>query len=247
MRRLGWQAAATALLLGTSALLYLLDYELVGDGRAMALSLVGNLAFLPVQVLLVTVVVDRLLAQHEKQLLVKRLNMVVGAFFSEVGHDLITALKALDAESPRLDATLATLARLEPEALSAESARTRAHAAAVRLDGPAAESLRTFLVSRRPFLLSLMENASLLEHESFTDLLWAVFHLADELSARSDLRGAPAADLEHLAGDVARALPLLISEWLLYLRHLREDYPYLFSLEARKNPFDQAARAEVAA
>jgi hypothetical protein len=29
------------------------------------------------------------------------------------------------------------------------------------------------------------------------------------------------------------------------MRHLRDDYPYLFSLARRTNPFDPAARVEV--
>jgi hypothetical protein len=49
------------------------------------------------------------------------------------------------------------------------------------------------------FLLGLMANPNLLEHESFTDLLWAVFHLTDELTHREDVSALADADLEHLA------------------------------------------------
>jgi hypothetical protein len=244
-RFLGWQVVVSALLLGSSAALYLVDYRLVGDGRSVALSLLGNLAFLPVQVLLVTVMVDRLLAIHEREQLVKKLNMVIGAFFSEVGHPLLLACRPLDGAGTRLDERLAGLGRLEPRDLQALAGEARRHRPALALDGGQAEALRLLLVARRPFLLALMENGNLLEHQSFTDLLWAVFHLSEELAARGDLRAAKRLDLEHLAGDVARAFPLLTAEWLLYLRHLREDYPYLFSLEARKNPFDGTARVEV--
>ncbi len=38
-----------------------------------------------------------------------------------------------------------------------------------------------FLSSKRTFLLRLLENPNLLEHERFTDLLWAVFHASEEL------------------------------------------------------------------
>jgi hypothetical protein len=38
-----------------------------------------------------------------------------------------------------------------------------------------------------------------------------------------------------------RAYLLLISEWLAYLKHLKENYPYLFSLSVRTNPFDPNA------
>jgi len=89
--------------------------------------------------------------------------------------------------------------------------------------------------------LRLLENPNLLEHESFTELLWAVFHLTEELCSRVDLKQFPDADFQHLSGDIKRAYVLLIAEWLAYMKHLRDSYPYLFSLAARMNPFDPKA------
>ncbi|MCK7537963.1 MAG: hypothetical protein MZV63_46915 [Marinilabiliales bacterium] len=76
-----------------------------------------------------------------------------------------------------------------------------------------------------------MENPTLLEHDRFTDLLWAVFHLVEELEMRPEsLEGLPAADYAHLSVDVRRAYSRLAGEWLAYALHLKEDYPFLFSL-----------------
>lgn len=47
--------------------------------------------------------------------------------------------------------------------------------------------LRGFLVEKRGVLLRLPENPILLDHETFTDLLWAVFHLAEELEYRPNV------------------------------------------------------------
>jgi hypothetical protein len=94
-------------------------------------------------------------------------------------------------------------------------------------------------------LLGLLENPNLLEHESFTDLLWAVFHLTEELGCRTDLKNLPDTDYAHLSGDIKRVYILLISEWLAYMKHLKDTYPYLFSLSVRTNPFDPNASVEV--
>ena len=37
----------------------------------------------------------------------------------------------------------------------------------------------------------------------------------------------------------------LIAEWLAYMRHLKKNYPYLFSLALRTNPFDPQASAVI--
>jgi hypothetical protein len=92
----------------------------------------------------------------------------------------------------------------------------------------------------------LLENPNLLEHESFTELLWAVFHLTEETACRVDLKQLPDTDCQHLSGDIKRVYGLLISEWLAYMKHLRDNYPYLFHLAARTNPFNPDASPIVA-
>ena len=90
-------------------------------------------------------------------------------------------------------------------------------------------------------MLGLLANPNLLEHDTFTDLLWAVFHLSEELSSRPILEGLPEKDYDHLTGDMKRAYAQLLSEWLFYMKHLKKDYPYLFSLAIRMNPMDANA------
>ena len=86
-------------------------------------------------------------------------------------------------------------------------------------------AMKAFLLGKRGFLLGLLENQNLLEHDEFTDLLWAVFHLTEELDARQRLEGLPQSDLDHLAGDTRRVFFSLTREWLRYMEHLRNDYP----------------------
>ncbi len=107
------------------------------------------------------------------------------------------------------------------------------------------EDLKNSLIEKRVFLLCLLENPNLLEHETFTDLLWAVFHLTEELACRVDVGQLPKTDHDHLSGDIKRVYVLLISEWLAYMKHLKDAYPYLFSLAVRTNPFDPNASPEV--
>ena len=103
------------------------------------------------------------------------------------------------------------------------------------------EDLKSSLTAERGFLLGLLENPDLLERETFTDLLLAVFHLTEELTHRHKVAELPAADQAHLAGDVRRIYGLLVHQWLDHLHYLKRDYPYLFSLAIRTNPFDEKA------
>ena len=101
--------------------------------------------------------------------------------------------------------------------------------------------MRAFLTEKTSILLSLLENPVIVEHEIFSDLLAAAFHLHDELVYRMDFSHLPENDMKHLAGDVERVYGLLVSQWMDYMRYLKNNYPYLFSLAIRTNPFDQEA------
>ncbi len=58
-----------------------------------------DLAFLPIEVLLVTILIDRLLKRRDKSNILNKMNMVVGIFFGELGHSLLQDLYRMDKEN----------------------------------------------------------------------------------------------------------------------------------------------------
>ena len=237
MKRVGWQVILGAALISLSAILYYIHYTIFRDAHHIFIYLLGDIAFVPIEVLLVTLIIHRLLHQREKRILMQKLNMVIGAFFSEVGTGLLGCLSNFDNSSLKDNKYLLVSGNWSGKDFSA------AIRFADNLD-PEVDSrkgnlkdLRELLEEKKAFMLRLLENQNLLEHDSFSDLLWAVFHLSEELTARSDLSELPDKDCEHLSGDIKRAYTHLIREWLRYMKHLKNDYPYLFSLAVRVNPF----------
>ena len=115
------------------------------------------------------------------------------------------------------------------------------YACGVKEDKVDLEALRPFLLDNEEFMMRLVENPMIFEHESFTDLILAISHLTEELKSRGSLATLPAEDIIHLGGDCKRIYSLLVPEWVRYMEYLRAHYPYLFSLAMRKNPFDTSA------
>ena len=222
-----------------SGITYLLHYLIFRDVRHIFIYMVGDLAFLPLQVLLVVIIIERLLARREMQAKLEKLNMVVGAFFSELGNHLLQdLLKRFDNRqeiSSNLNVTENWTKKDFQKAVAfADHLRVEVDCQNVDLG-----ALKAFLAQKRTFLLTLLENPSLLEHDRFTDLLWAVTHLDEELEARTSLIGLPDKDLEHIAVDIQRMYDHLASEWLDYIQHLKSKYPFLFSLVLRTHPFQE--------
>jgi hypothetical protein len=247
MKRLfSWQVGLSVGLMSLSALVYYLHYLLFRDVHHIFLYLVGDVAFVFVEVLLVTIIIHELLGLREKQALLQKLNMVIGAFFSEVGLSLLRIWSVADERSQALGEALVVSGRWSAKDFEAASRRLAEQPCVIRLERVSLEELKAFLTDKRDFLLRLLENPNLLEHESFTDALWSVFHLAEELEHRTDVSRLSRSDLAHLSGDMRRCAAALAVEWLDYVRHLKESYPYLFSLAVRRNPLDPAARVEFA-
>jgi len=234
-----------AAFIATSAILYFIQFLIFRDARDLFFYLVQDLAFLPFEVFLVVIVIERILARREKQALLLKLNMVVGTFFSEVGNEsirrILPSLKNKDELLQNLDVKSKWEHKEFQAALAfADKTQYRPDINLVNLP-----ELKSFLVSKRNFLLRLLENPNLLEHERVTDLLWATFHLVEELEARPNFNNLPEADLRHLELDIERMYRQLTGEWVSYVEHLKNKYPYLFSLLVRTHPFQQNPSAVV--
>lgn len=246
-----WQLTFAAGFTAMSLALYTARWFLFPPGELgdlhneMLRYLVDDVAFLLIQVPIVTLFIDRLLQRREKDAMLQKLNMVIGAFFTEVGNDLLSSLAAVDSSASSVREQLVPKASWKADDFAHARMTIAEHDAVIDAGALDLDSLRVVLLEHRAFVLNLLGNQSLLEHESFTDLLWAITHLAEELQARPDLSGLPRTDAAHISGDIKRAYRLLTSEWVDYMRHLQTSYPYLFSLAVRTNPFDPSARVTV--
>jgi len=182
-----------------------------------------------------------MLNRREKRSRLEKLNMVIGVFFSEVGTRLLTIFSGHDPNLNRIRQDLVVTGDWTDREFSAVSERLRRYEYRVEAGRVDLAGLRDLLAAKREFLVSLLANPVMMEHESFTGLLWAIFHLGDELAHRDDLAGLPDSDRAHLGGDINRGYNLLVGHWLDYMAYLKRQYPYLFSLAMRTNPFDQEA------
>ena len=241
MARHKWQIFLGLSLILLSSLLYFGHYLIFRDIHHIFIYLVGDIAFVPIEVLLVTLIIHKLLSFREKRNRLEELNMVIGAFFSEIGTKLLTVLSDSDPNLDDIKKNLLITTEWTDKQFINVSKKLKAYKYSIGIEKLDLEALRSLLIENRGFLLRLLENPALLEHESFTELLRAVFHATEELDHRDIIKELPAVDIKHLINDVKRAYSLLVSEWIDYMKHLKDNYPYIFSLALRTNPFDQSA------
>ena len=245
MKRLQWSILVGIGLISSSALLYLLHHAVFGDLHFIFFAGMASLAFAPIQGLVVTLIIAELFVTMNRRSKMRKMNMVIGAFFSELGTELLRFLYFADPQASQLRGTVEASGDLSAAQLKSLLKKLSNYPFKVNLERENLAALRDLLTSRRDFMVRLLENPSLLENENFTDLLWAVFHMTEELAARKELESVPDSDLDHMKGDMTRSYRSLFTEWLRYMKHLHDKYPFLYSFAMRTSPIEPEPQVEV--
>lgn len=221
---------------------YFIQFVLFSDMRNTVFYFLQDMAFVPIQVILVSLVLDQIISRREKQEKLKKINIVISAFFTEMGTSLIRTLSEFNLNFYELKTRMVINSDYEDEDFNKLLKIVDTFDFTVDSRKGDLIHFSSYMTDKKGYILGMFENPSLLEHDAFTDMLWAVFHIIDELDNRERLNELPDSDLDHLSGDIKRALKLLVTEWVFYMKHLKKEYPYLFSLAARKNPFCEECR-----
>lgn len=245
MKKYNWQIILGLALIFLSVMVYLAHFIWFRDLHHILIYLVGDIAFVFIEVLLVTIVIHNLLNNRDKREKLEKLNMLIGVFFSEVGTKLLVYFSDSDPDLEEIKKDLTVEADWTDEEFKRVSKRLRNYKYNIDNRKINLVKLHDFLLAKSDILIRLLENPNLLEHESFTKLLRAVFHLDEELRNRKNIEKLSENDIKHIAGDIKRAYSHLIYQWIDYMYYLKNNYPYLFSLSIRLNPFDETASPEV--
>ncbi len=231
-----WTAISFILL---STLFYVIHYFLFRDAHHIFLYLVGDIAFVFIEVLMVSLILEQILAKREIKSRMEKLNMVIGVFFSELGVELLKKFADTDPQVNFINNELIINKDWINKDFNEAKSKIRKHDFSLKVNAEDLKSTHDFLNGKIEFLLQILENPTLLEHESFTDMLQATFHLHEELRHRVNFDSLPETDIKHLQGDCERVYSIIMLEWLSYTQHLLTNYPYLFSMAMRTNPFDK--------
>lgn len=238
MKKIKWQIKLAFGLVVLSAFLYWVTYMVFGDPHHMFLFLLEDLAFIPIEVLVVSLLIDKVIEKREKTHMLQKLNMVIGLFYTEVGTTVLKGCIKYDENIDTIENEMVIKKDWENKDFDKALKLLKKYKYSNNINSSDLERVKEFLISKRNFLMRLIENPNLLEHDTFTELLNAVFHLEEELSSR-DLSNLSEDDLEHLQNNIVRVYKYIVYDWIQYMRHVQKEYPYLFTTALRNNPFEE--------
>jgi hypothetical protein len=242
MKPTKWKTLFSIKLIIASIIIYILHYLIFKDSHHIFIFLLEDIAFIPLEVLFVSLVIHKFMDNKEKELILEKLYILIGVFFNEVGNQVIKEItpavnsknnvcnsffddKILneDVTDKEFNKYINTIKNTETD---------------IQIKNIDIKKLANFLEEKRSFLINILQNPMLLEHDAFTTLIRYLFYLGDQLSHHLNCDCLEEDDLKIVKKEIEKLYPLLLYEWYNYIKHLKADNEYVFSIVLKNNPFN---------
>ena len=182
-----------------------------------------HLAFIPVDVILVSFVIEEFLNKRDKEAALKKFTMVFGVWLRRTGFDIFHALNNLliDKEQNKIifseqNLSLKSIKRLKSLKFDMKCERKGILA------------LKEILEEKSERLFNIATNPVFSELNHPSELIMILLHLHDEFLSRPSVKEMEKADLQHISDDIEKAYKAFLLSWVDYMDYLNENYPVLF-------------------
>jgi hypothetical protein len=220
-----------------SFIMYFIQAMIFNDARLLFQELLAQLAYLPLYVFLNTIVIEQLLKRKEKADMVRKINTVIGVFFSEIGKELIGEFTKFDLNFNNIKGEFTNDLEWTQERIIKLRGSLKKYKSKIDSRNGDLLKIKMIVDGKRQLLINFLNNPNLLEHQVFTELLFAIFHISEEITQRGEFKNLNKEDYDHLSNDIKRIYILIIFQWISYMEHLSKEYPYLYSMALKTNPF----------
>lgn len=212
------------------------------DAHHTMIFLVADIAFVPLEVFFVTMVLDKILEKREKAHMVEKINMLIRLFYTKLGQELLNMF--VETDNSVEEVRNRCQVNLETYEMDFRSAKEAIMDHKHRVDIKAIDlgHLKTMLDEQESLLVNMISSPVLIEYDSFSDLLLSLFHLREELNMKKisvDQSKMKPHQLDHIRVDINRAYRHLALEWVDYMMYLKDHYPFLYVTAIMKNPYDK--------
>ncbi|MDO4619497.1 MAG: hypothetical protein Q4B09_02645 [Lachnospiraceae bacterium] len=222
------------LLLLMSAVVYGIQLLIFHDPNTTEFYILQDIAFLPISIAVATVVIGQYVDSREKQERREKTQMLTSTFFTEIGIELLELLLPLTTDKETVNALLDRMDIDDDKTLDELRPVIRQSELPLKADEKSYETIRNLIIDRREILLIISSNPLLLDHEDFTKLLWALFHLLDEFRLRGTYTELSDGDLAHMEHDLEELLKLLLTSWARNVLFTKRNYPSYYNASLGK-------------
>ena len=219
-----------------SLVLYFINYLIFKDFHHIMMFFTEDLAFIPIEVLVTVLIIEKELERREKKKKIQKINLLTEIFFEETGNDLLRVISSKDKGNFEINSLLPKDGGNINNYVEIED-KIDSYNCNFMLSEQDVEDIFEVLNDSKGSIVRFIENPYLDEHDVFTDLLQSAFHAYSDIKHRRKKGSYNKEDLDHLSEDIARLYKYLSKEWIVYLKYIEKEYSYLYKLVLKNMPF----------
>lgn len=202
------------LLLCASALLYAIHYLIFRDLHHLAIFGLHELAFVPLEVILVTLGLDQLVEKTHREEARSKVSIIETLYFNESGGTMLRYLTSFDPDAARLRELLQVTEDWRSSDFRQAIRQLKSYPFLLDLDRIDFFGLHYHLSQRHEYYRSMLENPALTQSEAFTEMIMKIYLLWEELDGRTNLYQLPEKDRNYLAELLHEIYRELTEYWL---------------------------------
>lgn len=225
------------LLLCASALLYAIHYLIFRDLHHLAIFGLHELAFVPLEVILVTLGLDQLVEKTHREEARSKVSIIETLYFNESGSTMLRYLTSFDPDAARLRELLQVTQDWRSSDFRQAIRQLKSYPFLLDLDRIDFFGLHYHLSQRHEYYRSMLENPALTQSEAFTEMIMKIYLLWEELDGRTNLYQLPEKDRSYLAELLHEIYRELTEYWLdnVYNHSIHNRFRLHRAIES--NPF----------
>ncbi len=225
------------LLLCASALLYAIHYLIFRDLHHLAIFGLHELAFVPLEVILVTLGLDQLVEKTHREEARSKVSIIETLYFNESGGTMLRYLTSFDPDAARLRELLQVTQDWRSSDFRQAIRQLKSYPFLLDLDRIDFFGLHYHLSQRHEYYRSMLENPALTQSEAFTEMIMKIYLLWEELDGRTNLYQLPEKDRNYLAELLHEIYRELTEYWLdnVYNHSIHNRFRLHRAIES--NPF----------
>lgn len=225
------------LMLFATAAMYGLHYLIFRDPHHIGIFFISDVAFLPLEVLLVSLVLDRIVERSRDNENLGKVCILQSIFFRDCGADMIRYFLTCDQNRMELVSAMAVQEDWSPRDF--ENTRKFLRSYDFVLDPKKMDffAIHFHLEKHHSFFLTLLESSSLTDHDEFTELLLTLYHFWEELNEQPDLYALSPEKVSLFHEYATDSYRLLSSEWLTNMQTIKKSHVRRTLSPLKETPF----------
>lgn len=225
-------------------IIYFVHYVIFGEVVSTVSGIVLSLAYVPIGVLYNFLVLSKVMKKSKQMKLERRMNVIIGSFFHEIGNEVMYSIVEGDENKEQLNYLCNASMDWEKKDFKKLLAIIKRYECKININNINLNKLKKTLHNKEDFLLDLIINSNLEEYDGFSEMIMSLLHLRDEFSSLFTNGVLNEEDRYHMTNDICKVYKWLLRFRVQYVENLKEYYPLMFMKLMKNSPFREYCDVE---